>query len=76
MNLSANAAHAMREMGGLLKIELSDTDLDSSFIEQHPYLSAGTYIKLQVSDTGHGLEKKIADRIFEEISTILLMEVS
>jgi PAS domain S-box-containing protein len=69
MNLCANAAHAMREMGGLLKIELSDTDLDSSFIEQHPYLSAGTYIKLRVSDTGHGMEKKIADRIFDPFFT-------
>ncbi|CAB1059117.1 hypothetical protein D1BOALGB6SA_3875 [Olavius sp. associated proteobacterium Delta 1] len=69
MNLCTNAAHAMREMGGLLKIELSDTDLDGSIIEQHPYLSAGTYIKLRVSDSGHGMEKKIADRIFDPFFT-------
>ncbi|MCP4625572.1 MAG: hypothetical protein GY850_18960 [bacterium] len=30
MNLCTNAAHAMREKGGLLKIELSDTNLDGS----------------------------------------------
>jgi PAS domain S-box-containing protein len=69
MNLCTNAAHAMREMGGLLKIELSDTNLDGSFIEQHPYLKAGTYIKLRVSDTGHGMEKKIVDRIFDPFFT-------
>lgn len=69
MNLCANAAHAMREMGGLLKIELSDTDLDSSFVEQHPYLSAGAYIKLRVSDSGHGMENQIADRIFDPFFT-------
>ena len=69
MNLCTNAAHAMREMGGLLKIELSDTDLDSSIIEQHPYLSDGTYIKLRVSDSGHGMEKRIADRIFDPFFT-------
>jgi len=69
MNLCTNAAHAMREMGGLLKIELSDTDLDSSIIEQHPYLSDGTYIKLRVSDSGHGMAKKITDRIFDPFFT-------
>jgi PAS domain S-box-containing protein len=69
MNLCTNAAHAMREMGGLLKIELSDTDLDRNIIEQHPYLSDGTYIKLRVSDSGHGMEKRIADRIFDPFFT-------
>ncbi len=69
MNLCTNAAHAMRENGGQLNIELSDTDLYGSFIEQHPYLSAGTYIKLRVSDTGHGMEKKIVDRIFDPFFT-------
>jgi PAS domain S-box-containing protein len=69
MNLCANAAHAMREMGGLLKVEVSDIDLDNSFIEQHPYLSPGTYIKLQISDSGHGMENKIAERIFDPFFT-------
>jgi CheY-like chemotaxis protein len=59
----------MREMGGLLRIELSDIVLDSSFIEQHPYLSAGPYTKLRVSDSGHGMEKKIVDRIFDPFFT-------
>ena len=69
MNLCTNAAHAMREKGGQLRIELSDTDLGGSFIERHPYLSAGTYIKLRVSDTGHGMGKKIVDRIFDPFFT-------
>ena len=69
MNLCTNAAHAMREKGGLLKIELSDVELTEDFLEQHPYLSAGTYLKLRVSDTGHGMEKKITDRIFDPFFT-------
>jgi len=69
MNLCTNAAHAMREMGGLLKIELSDCVLDSRFIEQHPYLAAGAYIKLRVSDSGHGMEQKIVGRIFDPFFT-------
>jgi PAS domain S-box-containing protein len=69
MNLCTNAAHAMREAGGILKIELIDTNLDDSFIEQHPYLSTGPYLKLGVSDTGHGMEQHVADRIFDPFYT-------
>jgi PAS domain S-box-containing protein len=69
MNLCTNAAHAMRENGGLLKIELSDVELQKDFLEQHPYLSAGTFLKLRVRDTGHGMEKKITDRIFDPFFT-------
>jgi PAS domain S-box-containing protein len=69
MNLCTNAAHAMRENGGLLKIELSDIHLNGSFIDQHPSLSAGTYIKLRVSDTGQGMEGKITGRIFDPFYT-------
>jgi CheY-like chemotaxis protein len=52
-----------------LKIELSDVELKGNFLEQHPYLSAGTYIRLRVSDTGHGMEKKITERIFDPFFT-------
>lgn len=69
MNLFTNAAHAMRSSGGQLKIDLSDVVLDGSFIEQHPYLSPGVYIKLRVIDTGHGMEKAILDRIFDPFFT-------
>ena len=69
MNLFTNAAHAMRSSGGQLKIELSDVVLGGSFIEQHPYLSPGVYIKLRVIDTGHGMEKAILDRIFDPFFT-------
>lgn len=69
MNLCTNAAHAMRERGGLLKIDVRDIMLDADFIEQHPYLTAGAYIKLSVSDTGHGMEKTVAERIFDPFFT-------
>ncbi len=69
MNLCTNAAHAMREKGGQLKIELSEVELQKDFLEQHPYLSAGTYLKLRVRDTGHGMDKKITDRIFDPFFT-------
>ncbi|MDX2498891.1 MAG: ATP-binding protein, partial [Deltaproteobacteria bacterium] len=69
MNLCTNAAHAMRSSGGQLNIELSDVVLGGSFIEQHPYLTPGVFIKLQVSDSGDGMEKVILDRIFDPFFT-------
>ena len=69
MNLCTNAAHAMRAKGGQLKIDLSDVELGESFIEQHPYLSPGMYIKLRIIDTGHGMETAMLDRIFDPFYT-------
>jgi PAS domain S-box-containing protein len=69
MNLCTNAAHSMRSSGGQLEIVLSDVVLGGSFIEQHPYLTPGVFIKLQVSDSGHGMEKVILDRIFDPFFT-------
>jgi two-component system, cell cycle sensor histidine kinase and response regulator CckA len=69
MNLCTNAAHAMREKGGMLKIELSENELRKDFLEQHPYLSAGVYLRLRVSDSGHGMDKNITERIFDPFFT-------
>ena len=69
MNLCTNAAHAMRAKGGRLNIDLSDVVLGGSFLEQHPDLSPGVYIKLRVIDTGHGMQKAILDRIFDPFYT-------
>ncbi|MEE4264470.1 MAG: substrate-binding domain-containing protein [Desulfobacteraceae bacterium] len=69
MNLCTNAAHAMRAKGGQLNIDLSDVMLGRDFIEQHPYLSPGAYIKLRIIDTGHGMEKAVLDRIFDPFFT-------
>jgi signal transduction histidine kinase len=69
MNLCTNAAHAMRNKGGRLKIALLDVNLEGSFAQQHPLLSSGPYIKLTVSDTGHGMEASIISRIFDPFFT-------
>ncbi len=69
MNLCTNAAHALRSKGGHLEIELSDLALGGNFTDQHSYLSPGVYIKLRISDTGHGMEKAILDRIFDPFFT-------
>ena len=69
MNLCTNAGHAMREAGGILQVSLSDIDVDSDFAVKHADLEPGPYLKLTVSDTGHGISSEVKDRIFDPFFT-------
>ena len=69
VNLCTNAAHAMRETGGLLEVSLTDVNLDSETEIGDDYLQKGPYIKLTVSDTGCGMDKDVLARIFEPFFT-------
>jgi PAS domain S-box-containing protein len=69
MNLGANAAHAMRENGGLLEVNLQEVSLDRSDLVQHPELTPGPYVVLTVRDTGCGIDQAIIGRIFEPFYT-------
>ncbi len=70
MNLCTNAMHAMRAAGGELSLSTEevlispeDARLSSSG------LIAGEFIKLEISDTGHGMERHILERIFDPYFT-------
>jgi PAS domain S-box-containing protein len=69
MNLATNAAHAMRENGGVLRVNLSSVHFDSPDLGKPMELSQGEYIKLTVEDTGHGMDRRIIDRIFDPYFT-------
>ena len=69
MNLCTNAAHAMRETGGVLDLRLSDQWLDLEATKIDPNLSPGPYVCLTVSDTGHGMSRWVMDRIFDPFFT-------
>lgn len=70
MNLCTNAYQAMRETGGILTVELSRVDISQ---DDHKVggldLAPGPYVKLQVSDTGHGMTRSLMERIFEPYFT-------
>lgn len=68
MNLCANAAHAMREKGGVLEVSLMNVDIDAA-LAQHPDLKSGPYVRLTVSDTGHGMDRAVMERIFDPYFT-------
>lgn len=64
MNLCANAAHAMREKGGLLTISVGEIRGTPS-----QDLPPGEYVEIAVSDTGTGMEPEVMKRIFEPFFT-------
>ncbi len=69
MNLCTNAAYAMREEGGVLEINLERIDVDSPTAALHPDLHPGPYVRLTVSDTGHGIPPENLGRIFDPYFT-------
>jgi PAS domain S-box-containing protein len=69
MNLCTNAAHAMRDDGGVLDVSLVDAHLGPDSIPPHSGLKPGPYLKLTVKDSGHGIDPSIAERIFDPFFT-------
>ena len=69
MNLCTNAAHAMREKGGVLSMTLAKVEIDSTLSAEIPDLEDGSYLRLSVSDTGHGMDEEVIQRIFDPYFT-------
>jgi two-component system, cell cycle sensor histidine kinase and response regulator CckA len=69
MNLATNAAHAMREQGGTLKVTLSSVAFGPGEGGRRGNLGPGDYLKLTVEDTGHGMEQATTERIFDPYFT-------
>ncbi len=68
MNLGINARDAMPD-GGKLIIETDNVILDELYCKAHLGSKPGEYIRLTISDTGHGMEEEILDHIFEPFFT-------
>ncbi|HXT40925.1 MAG TPA: ATP-binding protein, partial [Candidatus Angelobacter sp.] len=69
MNLGTNAWHAMLERPGTLHAKLVACDVDADFAKLHAELRVGSYVRLSVSDTGHGMDSATLGRIFEPFFT-------
>lgn len=68
-NLVSNAAYAMREKGGTLSIALHEVVIGPDSEPELMELPFGSYLRLSVADTGHGMNASTAERIFEPYFT-------
>jgi len=66
MNLCTNAAHAMREKGGVLDIGLADFSASPSVARD---MKPGLYMRLTVADTGTGIPPEDMDKVFDPFFT-------
>jgi len=68
LNLALNARDAMRA-GGTLALETCNIQVDAALARQSPGLIPGSYVRLWVADTGHGIDPHVMPQIFEPFFT-------
>lgn len=69
LNLCTNAAHAMRETGGVIEVRLEPVDISIGRLTVSLDLKAGPYVRLTVRDTGPGMAPEIIEHIFDPFFT-------
>jgi signal transduction histidine kinase len=68
MNLAVNARDAMPN-GGKLTVRTDNIFMDEVEAAKRPPMSAGHYVRLCVTDNGHGMDEKTKAHIFEPFFT-------
>jgi signal transduction histidine kinase/CheY-like chemotaxis protein/HAMP domain-containing protein len=68
MNLAVNARDAMA-LGGKLSIRIQPVSIQEDYLKAHPEARAGSFVRLRVSDSGHGMKPDTIARIFEPFFT-------
>src|SRR5204863_87939 len=68
LNLAVNARDAMPN-GGKLAVKASNVEMDVSAVARRPSMTAGKYVLLSISDTGHGMDPETKAHIFEPFFT-------
>jgi len=69
MNLGTNSAHAMRESGGILEVELHPVTPSPALRGRHPQINSSHTVCLTLRDNGCGMDEAVRKRIFEPFFT-------
>ena len=69
MNLCSNAYQALDDSGGCISVTLEHFTVNKQFSLDHHHLPVGKYIRMSISDTGHGIKQSHLERIFEPFYT-------
>ena len=69
LNLCTNAVHAMRGKVGRLSVHVAPFANDEMRTDTTPKLKPGSYLRLSISDTGHGMDEPTLRRLFEPFFT-------
>jgi signal transduction histidine kinase/CheY-like chemotaxis protein/CHASE3 domain sensor protein len=68
LNLAINARDAMPD-GGAVRIEVSNATLDRRYASLHPDVTPGSYVLIDVSDTGLGMPADVVAHAFDPFFT-------
>ncbi|NOX33856.1 MAG: PAS domain S-box protein [Deltaproteobacteria bacterium] len=69
MNLCTNAYQAMNETGGILTVGLEEIEVPGPDNIPELNMASGKYLRLEVTDTGHGIDPETMDKIFDPYFT-------
>ena len=69
MNLCTNAYHAMGEKGGVLTVRLTEKHIFGGRDVFDQTIKQGSYLELEVTDTGHGMTDEILLKAFDPYFT-------
>lgn len=73
MNLITNASEAIGDRSGVIALTTGVMDCDASYLAgttgASDHLEPGQYSYLEVSDTGHGMDRPTLDKIFDPFFT-------
>jgi PAS domain S-box-containing protein len=68
VNLATNARDAMPE-GGTLRVTVEPVTLDAAWVAAHPGARTGAYVRLEVADTGTGMDEATRRQAFNPFFT-------